>query len=220
MHHVDNNYSENISNNQKSSILNKKNSKSSISIGENSVSIISYNINNLSKLNVNGISPRKEVNDKSNSSLIIKESSNNNQLKLFNNGKSNIPRLKSGKKYSVFSIFENKEDICDSPQYKEMKKFRISQRSVQKIDHQQSICETLIKEDRMKLIKNLTFFIFVKSLCISKFKGSTDFITIYRKNLLSEEHFFKSHIKNSLFEKQYKLNNCQSISFIDCFNNL
>ena len=70
MHHVDNNYSENISNNQKSSILNKKNSKSSISIGENSVSIISYNLNNLSKLNVNGISPRKEVNDKSNSSSI------------------------------------------------------------------------------------------------------------------------------------------------------
>ena len=101
-----------------------------------------------------------------------------------------------------------------------MKKFRISQRSVQKIDHQQSICETLIKEDRMKLIKNLTFFVFIKSLCISKFKGITDFITIYRKNLLSEEHFFKSHIKMSLIEKQYKINNNQSISFIDCFNNL
>ena len=55
-----------------------------------------------------------------------------------------------------------------------MRQFRISQRSVQKIDHQQSICENLIKEDRMKLIKNLTFFIFIKSLCISKFKGITD----------------------------------------------
>ena len=72
----------------------------------------------------------------------------------------------------------------------------------------------------MKLIKDLTFFIYIKSVCLSKFKGTTDFITLYRKNFLSEEHYYKLHIKTSLIEKQYKLNHNQCIGFIDCFNNL
>jgi len=204
--------------------------KSNLKNEENSLSLISHNnnrnfINNLNKLSSNESNSNiQEVHDKSNSSIFLKESSKNNlinnQINIFNNNRLNIIPKGNDKKYSVFSIFENKKDICASPQYKAMRKFRISQRSVQKIDHQQSICENLIKEDRMKLTKNLTFFIFIKSLCISKFKGITDFITIYRKNLLSEEHFFKSHIKMSLIEKQYKLSNNQSISFIDCFNNL
>ena len=234
---VVNNKNENIIDNKDD---NNKNLKSKFFINEliknnlkheqNSLSLISHNnnrnfINNINKLSSNGSNSYiQEIQDKSNSSIFLKESSKNNlinnQINIFNNNRLNIIPKVDDKKYSVFSIFENKQDICASPQYKAMRKFRISQRSVHKIDHQQSKCETLIKEDRMKLIKNLTFFIFIKSLCISKFKGITDFITIYRKNLLSEEHFFKSHLKMSLIEKQYKLNNNQSISFIDCFNNL
>ena len=217
-------------NNQKSKFFINELLKSSKKNEDNSLSIVSYSNNKNFKNNRNKLSSNdsnsfiREIQDKSNSSIFIKDSNNNlinNQINIFNNNnKLNIGPKENDKKYSVFSIFENKEDICASPQYKAMKKFRISQRSVQKIDHQQSICENLIKEDRMKLIKDLTFFIFIKSLCLSKFKGSTDFITIYRKNLLSEEHFFKSHIKTSLIEKQYKLSSNQSISFIDCFNNL
>ena len=228
-----NNKTENINDkdkNLKSRFLINELLKSNLKNEENSLSLISHNnnrnfINNINKLSSNGSNSYiQEIQDKSNSSIFLKESSKNNlinnQINIFNNNRLNIIPKVDDKKYSVFSIFENKQDICASPQYKAMRKFRISQRSVHKIDHQQSKCETLIKEDRMKLIKNLTFFIFIKSLCISKFKGITDFITIYRKNLLSEEHFFKSHLKMSLIEKQYKLNNNQSISFIDCFNNL
>ena len=228
-----NNKTENINDkdkNLKSRFLINELLKSNLKNEENSLSLISHNnnrnfINNINKLSSNGSNSYiQEIQDKSNSSIFLKESSKNNlinnQINIFNNNRLNIIPKVDDKKYSVFSIFENKQDICASPQYKAMRKFRISQRSVHKIDHQQSKCETLIKEDRMKIIKNLTFFIFIKSLCISKFKGITDFITIYRKNLLSEEHFFKSHLKMSLIEKQYKLNNNQSISFIDCFNNL
>ena len=225
-----NNDSENMNNNnQKLKFMNEL-LKSSKKYEDNSLSIFSYSNNRNLKNNNNKFSSNgsnsfiREIQDKSNSSILLKDSNNNlisNQINIFNNNsKLNISPKGNKKKYSVFSIFENNEDICSSPQYKAMRKFRISQRSVQKIDHQQSKCENLIKEERMKLIKNLTFFIYFKSLFIPKFKGITDFITLYRKNLLSEEHFFKSHIKISLIEKQYKLNNNQSISFIDCFNNL
>ena len=228
-----NNDSENMNSNnikQKTNFFINELLKNSKKIEDNSLSIVSYSNNRNLKNNMNKLSSNcsnsfiREMQDKSNSSIFLKDSNNNlinNQINIFNNNnKLNIGTKDNYKKYSVFSIFENKEDISSSPQYKAMKKFRISKRSVQKIDHQQSICENLIKEDRMKIIKNLTFFIYIKSLCMSKFKGTTDFITLYRKNLLSEEHFFKSHIKTSLIEKQYKLSNNQSISFIDCFNNL
>jgi hypothetical protein len=216
--------------NQKSNFFINELLKNSKKIEDNSLSIASNSNNWNFKKNINKLSSNdsnsfiREIQDKSNSSIFLKDSNNNlinNQINIFhNNSKLNFDPKDNTKKYSVFSIFESKEEISASPQYKAMKKYRISKRSVQKIDHQQSICENLIKEERMKLIKDLTFFIYIKSLCFSKFKGSTDFITIYRKNLLSEEHFFKSHIKTSLIEKQYKLNNNQSISFIDCFNNL
>ena len=101
-----------------------------------------------------------------------------------------------------------------------MNKFKITRTSIQKISHQKEICELLFKEDKMKLVKNLSFIYFLKSHFIKKYKGSTDFIIKFRKNLLSEEHFFKSHIKNSLIYKQYELDKSQYISFIDCFNNL
>ena len=72
----------------------------------------------------------------------------------------------------------------------------------------------------MKFVKKLSFILYIKSHFIKKYKGSTDFIIRFRRNLLCEEHFFKLHIKISLFFKQYGLDKSQYISFIDCFNNL
>ena len=101
-----------------------------------------------------------------------------------------------------------------------MSKFRITKEGIGKLNYQKEICESLIKEDRMKLVKRLSFFLYIKSHLLKKYKGTADFIIRFRKNLLSEEHFFKSHIKNTLFFKQYHLSQRQYISFIDCFNNL
>ena len=123
------------------------------------------------------------------------------------------------KKNSLFNLFD-KKDLYKSSQFKTMNKYKITKSSIKKIDHQKEICEILIKEDRMKFVKKLSFILYIKSHFIKKYKGSTDFIIRFRRNLLCEEHFFKLHIKISLFFKQYGLNKSQYISFIDCFNNL
>ena len=127
---------------------------------------------------------------------------------------------KSSRKNALFSMFDNKEEIYKTPQYQNMDKYRITKNSIRKIEHQKEVCENLIKEDKMKIIKKFSLILYIKSLFLKKYKGSADFIIRFRKNLLSEEHFFKSHIKNSLFFKQYNYNKSQYISFIDCFNNL
>ena len=162
----------------------------------------------------NYISPK---NDKSHNELIMNENSisrknlNNNTIGVFK---------KDSKKNSLFNIFDKNEDICNTKQYKTMNKFRITKASIKKIEHQKEICENLIKDNKMKLVKKLSFFLYFKSHFLKKYRGSADFIIRFRKNLLSEEHFFKSHIKNTLFFRQYKLGQNQYISFIDCFNNL
>jgi len=209
------NISEDYNLNQSKNFLNLKVCKN---LNNDTISFpMSYNSNN--KMNLNIIrSPKKEKNDINNNNLIIKDNPKKPlQIQINDNKLSFIPKTK---KNSVFSIFDNKKDISASPQYQKMKELRISHISVRKIDHQKTIFENLIKEERLKFIQNLTFFIFIKSFFINKYKGTTDFIRLFRKNLLSEEHFFKSHIKISLLEKQYKLNKNQNISFIDCFNNL
>ena len=156
-------------------------------------------------------------NDKSNNDLIPNENSINS--KILNNNTICVIK-KESKKNSLFNIFDNKEEICNSKQFKTMNKFKITKQSIKKIEHQKEICENLIKENKMKLVKRLSFFLYFKSHFVKKYKGVSDFIIRFRRNLLSEEHFFKSHIKNTLFFRQYKLSKDQYISFIDCFNNL
>ena len=166
------------------------------------------------KNNLSIISPK---NDNSKYGLILNE--NSIGKKNINNNTINVGR-KESKKNSLFNIFDNKEGIKHLKQYKTMSKFLITKEGVRKLNYQKEICESLIKEDRMKLVKRLSFFLYIKSHLLKKYKGTADFITRFRKNLLSEEHFFKSHIKNTLFFKQYNLSQSQYISFIDCFNNL
>ena len=159
-------------------------------------------------------------NDRSNNGLILNDINENNiNNQIINNNTVNVFQ-KSSRKNALFSMFDNKEEIYKTPQYQNMDKYRITKNSIRKIEHQKEVCENLIKEDKMKIIKKFSLIIYIKSLFLKKYKGSADFIIRFRKNLLSEEHFFKSHIKNSLFFKQYNYNKSQYISFIDCFNNL
>ena len=156
-------------------------------------------------------------NERSNNELIKNENSINKRI--LNNNTICVIK-KESKKNSLFNIFDNKEEICNSKQFKTMNKYRITKASIKKIEHQKEICEHLIKDNKMRLVKKLSFFKYFKSHFVEKYKGISDFIIRFRRNLLSEEHFFKSHIKNTLFFRQYKLSKEQYISFIDCFNNL
>jgi len=162
--------------------------------------------------NENYMSPDKSCNNliSSKDYSIYHRKLNNNSLDV---------NKKSQKKNSLFNLLD-KKDINRNSQFKAMNNYKITKFSVQKIDHQKEICEILIKEDRLKFVKKLSFTLYIKSHFLKKYKGSTDFIIRFRRNLLCEEHFFKSHIKICLLFKQYGLDKSQYISFIDCFNNL
>ena len=174
---------------------------------------------NINKHYSNNFSNIEIISLKNNSKngLILNENSIDN--KNVNNNTINFGR-KESKKNSLFHLFDNNEGIINLKQYKTMNKFRITKEGIGKLNYPKEICESLIKEDRMKIVKRLSFFLYIKSYFLKKYKGTADFIIRFRKNLLSEEHFFKSHIKNTLFYKQYHLSQSQYISFIDCFNNL
>ena len=97
-------------------------------------------------------------------------------------------------------------------------KIWMSKNSIAKIDHK-IIDFKQVNKDKMKSVKNLNFFIFLKSLCFD-IKGSTNFLTKFRKHLLSEEHLFKSHIKTILIEKEFNSKTAENTNVFECFNEL
>ena len=96
-------------------------------------------------------------------------------------------------------------------------KIWMSKNSIAKIDHK-IIDFKQMNKDKMKSVKNLSFFIFLKSLCFDV-KGSTNFLIKFRKHLLSEEHLFKSHIKTILLEKEFN-KTAENTNVFECFNEL
>jgi hypothetical protein len=62
--------------------------------------------------------------------------------------------------------------------------------------------------NKIKLKKKYSFFKYIKSLCSSK-KNKVHFLTKYRKCLLSEENFLKSHINNIMVEKHLYIDKYQ-----------
>jgi hypothetical protein len=156
-------------------------------------------------------------NDKSYNNLILNKDHSIYKRQLKNSSLDVIK--KNRKKNSLLNLLD-KKDLNKYSQFKAINNYKITKSSVQKIGHQKGIYEILIKGDRLKFVQKLSFILYLKSHFVKKYKGSTDFIIRFRRNLLCEEHFFKSHIKICLLFKQYGLDKSQYISFIDCFNNL
>jgi hypothetical protein len=73
--------------------------------------------------------------------------------------------------------------------------------------------------NKIKLKKKYSFFIFLKSLCSSKF-NNINFLIKYRKCLLSEEHMLRSHISHIILERRFSVDKSQNInvnySFDEC----
>ena len=53
-----------------------------------------------------------------------------------------------------------------------------------------------------------------------KEKESYNFIRIFRKHLLSEEHLFKNHIKIIFLEKQHNFTGEEKTNALECYNEL
>ena len=98
-------------------------------------------------------------------------------------------------------------------------KIWLSKNSIARIDHKTIILRKISNKERIKSVKNLSFFLFLKSFCFDR-KGSIDFVIKFRKHLLSEEHLFKSHIKTILLEKEFNSKNVENTNVFECFNEL
>ena len=88
----------------------------------------------------------------------------------------------------------------------------LSRGSLAKIEHRHKKDDD-ISDDKLKSIKVFSFYDFLKSMMFKRNKGNHYFISLFRKHLLSEEHFLKSHIKMVFLEKQHK-------NVLECFNEL
>ena len=98
-------------------------------------------------------------------------------------------------------------------------KIYLSKISISKIDHKTLRLKKINNKEKIKSVKNLSFFNYLKYLLFDK-KGSTGFLIKFRKHLLSEEHLFKSHIKTILLEKEFNSKKAESTNVFECFNEL
>ena len=98
-------------------------------------------------------------------------------------------------------------------------KIYLSKISISKIDHKTLRFKKINNKEKIKSVKNLSFFNYLKYLLFDK-KGSTGFLIKFRKHLLSEEHLFKSHIKTILLEKEFNSKKAESTNVFECFNEL
>ena len=87
------------------------------------------------------------------------------------------------------------------------------------IQHQKnSIFNNDLKLKSLKYLNYFSFIDFLKSLIYKKEKESHNFLRLFRKHLLSEEHLFKSHIKILFLEKQHNFSGEENINALECFN--
>ena len=143
---------------------------------------------------------------KNNNNLMVKKGDNSPQ----NNNKNLKAKNRNSKLMKTFNYSKNEKYYYN--------KIWMSKNSIAKIDHK-IIDFNQINKEKMKSVKNLNFFIFLKSLCFHV-KGSTNFLIKFRKHLLSEEHLFKSHIKTILIEKEFNSKTAENTNVFECFNEL
>ena len=109
------------------------------------------------------------------------------------------------------------DEINDEKLYN---KISMSKNSISKLEHRKSKKRKInANVEKMKSVKKLSFFAFLKSMCFDK-RGTIPFVSKFRKHLLSEEHLFKSHIKTILLEKEVTNKNGDSTNVFECFNEL
>ena len=95
----------------------------------------------------------------------------------------------------------------------------LSKKCLNKIDHKKKK-SIQITDLKLKAIKYFSYIDFLKSLIFKKEKESHNFMGVFRKHLLSEEHLFKSHIKIIFLEKQHNFTGEEKTNALECFKEL
>ena len=167
-----------------------------------------------------------------------KKSFDNSQVILYNlnKGKDLIRNLGSNSNKNILNIFKNKNKL-NSKSNKEFNKFKldyfhednvvfnnhrikniqISKTNINQIKHKKE--KSLKMSD--KNYKGIRFSIinFTKARFSKKDKQKYQYLTLFRKHLLSEEHLLKSHINMVLLEKKYNFNK-ETTNIYECYNKL
>ena len=157
----------------------------------------------------------KRYNTQYNSSnILLQEKSIFDNLK---NTKNNNSILEDFKNKNNENNNNNKEKNNSNEDL--LNKMPLSIRCLSKIEHKKnkSIQVTDIK---LRAIKNFSYMDYLKTLIFKKEKESFNFIRIFRKHLLSEEHLFKSHIKIIFLEKRQHFTGEEKTNALECFKEL
>ena len=94
----------------------------------------------------------------------------------------------------------------------------ISKSSINNINYNTN--SIIKRDDNINESKTFSILAYTKSLIFKKNKQKYQYLTLFRKHLLSEEHLLKSHIKMVLFEKKYNLNDDETTNVSECYNEL
>ena len=98
-------------------------------------------------------------------------------------------------------------------------KMPLSIKYLNKIEHKKKK-SVKITDLKLKAIKYFSYIDFLKTLIFKKEKESHNFMRVFRKHLLSEEHLFKSHIKIIFLEKQHNFTGEEKTNALECFKEL
>ena len=160
--------------------------------------------------------PIKEIN-KSNtyynsSNFFLKENKNNFIRKI---NKDNYSFIELYKKIDLNKVNDNK--TISNKDY--IKKIFVSRGGISKIDHIKRESGKVYDEN-LRHIKYFTVLDFIKSLLFKREKESHNFLRIFRKHLLNEEHLLKTHLKIIFLEKAHNFTGKENINVLKCFDEL
>ena len=160
--------------------------------------------------NINIISKYSEDKEKK---CIINQKSNQIFLKRNNNTFTSYNLKKENSSFAHINTIENKKKII---YHEYFDKVLLSRGSIRKIDHK----KTIHNSDKKADINYFSFLKYIRAIMFQSPKNIHNFIRIFRKHLLSEEHLLKNHIKTIFLEKQHNLNGEEKTNVLECFNEL
>ena len=165
-------------------------------------------------------------NDKENDINIIKQSKSNkkndNYFAKYNSN--NFLLLENNnifieKKNNLHNSVFNKRNNEKNKKTEVINKMRFSKKNLSNIIHKKEE-STKSFDKSIKSIKYFSYIEFLKTILFKKEKESYNFIRIFRKHLLSEEHMFKTHIKVIFLEKQHTINVQEDVNILECYDEL
>ena len=146
------------------------------------------------------------------SNLFLKD--NNNSILMNKLKKENNTLVEVYKKMDLNKVHESGA-IKTNNDY--IKKLFVSRGGISKMIHKKM--ET-ISNEKLNTIKYFSLIDFLKSLLFKKEKESHNFLRIFRKHLLSEEHLLKTHMKIMFLEKDHQFTGNENINVLKCYEEL